>query len=152
MNALFGQLGSASELDVVLSAPRVCMRCNALYCERENIGRWQCIEFHPLDNYMTVHDRTYPCCHQAVGSRGCVRADHTDELVYNCQPRLVDRAIMSLLGADIVDDRSWQLLDNGNYMVDRVDHEAYMDMCSAGGSTANHNQHVLVSPIKQRIF
>lgn len=152
MNALFGQLGSAGELERALSTPRVCLRCDTVYTERDNVGRWLCTEFHPLGNYTTVHDRVYPCCRLPVPSRGCVRADHTDQIMYDCEPKMVDRAVLALLDKQMIVGQSWQLLNNGNYLVHRVDQRAYEDACSATGSTANYNPLVLRSSIKTRIF
>jgi hypothetical protein len=60
-----------------LDAERRCLRCDELYCERDNLGTHECA-VHPLEHAPRNVDRTYRCCGREAGATGCCPADHID--------------------------------------------------------------------------
>jgi hypothetical protein len=152
MDTLFATLGSSDELQQALDQLRFCVRCQSQFTERDNIGRWRCTQFHPLASYATAHSNHYRCCNQRIPSRGCVAADHTDQLIYDVEPKLVDLALLNALGEQAIVQRTWQPIDATNYLVHRVDRNACADVCSFVGSKRRHNPLLLLPPMPNKLF
>src|SRR6056297_899957 len=151
MDTLFANIGSSSELHAQLDRVRLCVRCHRSFSERHNIGRWKCTGFHPLASYTSAHSKQYPCCNKPIPSRGCVAADHTDQTIYDVQPKLVDLALLNAVGAQAINDKTWRRIDNNHYVVHRVDLNAHDDVCSFVGSKRQHNPVLLLPPVENKI-
>lgn len=125
---LFADMAGNRDIIDFLDRPRLCIRCCYIYTERNNIGRWRCERYHPLEQMVTPQSRRYECCGQALGSRGCVRADHTDATVVSVQPRLLERRIVNMLNTKTMfRAESWKSDGSGGYIINRVDIAAHRE-------------------------
>lgn len=151
MNNLFGD-ASGTQLNRIFNSDRSCKRCGVQYTEKTNIGRWRCMAFHPLSRFTTPHDTQYPCCDRAIGSDGCVPADHTDVVLFDVAPKLLSRQDMATLGLEKFHcARSWLPDGNtGGYVVHRVDRSAYEESIDPGRvNTSDHLQDRMCSPLNR---
>ncbi len=140
MNAelLRGVLGGRKDahVDSLLDAVRVCARCDMQYTERENMAAWRCAAFHPHgDDAQVGRAKYYSCCGKQAPSRGCVRADHTDEFEYDVDGDALDPRIASAIRAkfhaqnavrgthDVVDPTRL-FSDNNQWKMQRIDRDA----------------------------
>ncbi len=77
MTTPFGKTASVRQIKFGenLRTEYVCARCDATYCELENMGAWRCTAYHPMvrANAQSV----YECCGSPYLTAGCVKADHT---------------------------------------------------------------------------
>jgi hypothetical protein len=74
---------------VHLTKPRCCVRCKRAYTEAENLGRWLCPAYHPLEAMPRTPTGAYACCGRAVNTAGCVQADHIDDRSKSTADRMV---------------------------------------------------------------
>lgn len=132
METLFFDINGSAQINLFLDVQHECKRCGFFYQERDNIGRWKCTRFHPLENFATPHDRFFKCCGQPRDARGCVAADHTDLILFDVEAKLIRREEVTVLNlAKMVQNKSWQLQSSGSYLVYRVDPNAYNERVDA---------------------
>jgi ribosomal protein S27AE len=79
------------KMQVHLTKKRQCVRCRRAYIEAENLGRWQCPAYHPLEAAPRTAMGTYACCGRSTGMAGCVGADHIDDKLRSGADRMVTR-------------------------------------------------------------
>lgn len=79
-------IDTSAQLLTIVNAVRRCKRCGYDYTERENLGTWQCLRFHPCFWNALPGASTYKCCGKATGSNGCVKADHIDREEERTEP------------------------------------------------------------------
>jgi hypothetical protein len=126
MNELFSDINGSRDLNEKLDRQRTCRRCASVYTERENIGRWRCDAYHPLERFATTHDAVFQCCGRPRDAHGCVAADHTDVVMFDSGVKTISRQSVALLDVGAMAQRkSWRLNENGGYTVHRVDPDAY---------------------------
>jgi hypothetical protein len=128
---------SDTESLVWLTRLRQCVNCGYTFSEQNNIGHWKCKRFHPMGRYATNGDTTYRCCKRAVGSPGCVPADHTDSDAPDQEQRAIDAQTVSCFQAAGVSvcKQSWTKSSAGTYIIDRVDPDA-MERYASGEQAA----------------
>lgn len=84
---------------------RQCVHCGQDFCEYENLGQLRC-RLHPgLAQYdARRRDFFYSCCRDSVESRGCVEADHLDEMpsLANQQERWAQLRAWSTLAVPVL--------------------------------------------------
>lgn len=110
----------------IINTERMCVRCGAFYKERDNIGQWKCLRFHPFFNWTGPRDLTYKCCGRDVGENGCVQADHNDREMERTEPTKVAQHTAALLDESKV-RMSHAVIDRrtGVMLVDRFDVDEY---------------------------
>lgn len=154
MQELFKNVGGSSQLNTLLDAPRCCLRCRATYTERNNLGEWKCTAYHPLAEYTTFSKLPYRCCGKPYGSFGCVKADHTDELCDDIQPRVINAALLALLDKKslLAREHSCKKTSSGNVIIKRVDERTYHRRCNVSESRASTHHFVTRMSGTSRFF
>lgn len=89
-------------IPVELFTAQHCVNCGKNYEEINNMGRLACYIHPGIAQFITMSNGYYySCCNQSVGSRGCTRADHINEVysLYDQEERddaLFSKAIVTI--------------------------------------------------------
>lgn len=124
-------MSNGGDLIEAMERERVCVRCNAIFTERENLGLWRCKHYHPRAAAMTAHTRQYECCGGNYRSKGCVSADHSDRVQENYDDVFFPPDDLERLDFDrVVTSNAWRALPGGGgVLVKRFDSTAMYRVC-----------------------
>lgn len=152
-NTLFAAVAGVAELTAHLDDNRICTRCDFVFTERHNLGVWRCARYHPYERFMTPHDRQYRCCNRFRGDRGCVPADHVDEMLEDIRATTISSQKQALIDAkNLVKAKSWRLLSNKSYLVQRIDPVAYNEAISVSRTEPSQLSIVNTAPRPPQII
>ena len=124
-------MSNGGDLIEAMERERVCVRCNAIFTERENLGLWRCRRYHPRAAAMTAHTEAYECCGGNYRSKGCVPADHSDREQESYDDVFFPPDDLERLDFDrVVTSQAWRALPaGGGVVVKRFDDKAMYNAC-----------------------